>query len=157
VGIWRFIVGSLPKHLRPLFVARKVVGVVVGVRSLVPDQFHKPLFSSAFDLEPHCPLERAQPIVHQKEWHKDRRYTYGHEPFIADMTGRMKDKALGRKLIIELFDQRFDGCPLEPQSELRDAALEKLLIVQRWPINRFHFRARIQSFSSLKNDDAEFV
>jgi len=36
------------------------------------------------------------------------------------------------------------------------AALEKLLIVQRRPINRFHFRARYQSFSSSKNDDAEF-
>jgi hypothetical protein len=69
----------------------------------------------------------------------------------------MKDESLGRKLIIKLFDQRLERRPLEPQTELGDAALEKLLIVQRCPINRFHFRARYKSFSSSENDDAEFV
>ena len=112
---------------------------------------------SAFDFEHHRALERAQPVVDQKERHKDRRNTDRHEPFIADVTGRMKDEPLGRKLIVKLFDQRLECRPLEPQTELGDAAFEKLLIVQRRPINCFHFRARYQSFSSSKNDDAEFV
>src|SRR6266550_6689849 len=138
IGIGCFIVGSLPKNLLPRFVARKVIGVVVSVGRLMPDQFHKPLFSSAFDLEHHCPLQRAQPIVDQKERHKDRRNTDRHEPFIADVTGGMKDEALGRKLIIKLFDQRLECRPLEPQTELGDAALEKLFVTQRCPIGRFH-------------------
>src|SRR6267154_1801702 len=120
-------------------------------------QKSSPIFCSTFDLEHHCPLQRAQPIVDQKERHKDSRNTDRHEPFIADVTARMKDEPLGRKLIIKLFDQRLECRPLEPQTELGDAALEKLLIVQRRPINRFHFRARYQSFSSSENDDAEFV
>src|SRR5204863_7441420 len=61
-----------------------------------------------------------------------------HEPIIADVTGRMKDEALGRKLIVKLFDQRLEYCPLEPQPELGDAALEKLFVTQRCPIGRFH-------------------
>ena len=50
------------------------------------------------------------------------------------------------------------GQVIQPgQALLAVTTLEKLLIVQRCPINRFHFRARYQSFSSSKNDDAEFV
>src|SRR5437763_15013702 len=80
-----------------------------------------------------------------------------YEPYIVEVTARMKEDPHVRKLIIKLFDQRLECRPLEPQTELGDAALEKLLIVQRRRINRFHFRARYQSFSSSENDDAEFV
>ena len=67
------------------------------MRRLVPDQFHEPLRRSALDFEHHRPLQRAQPVVHEKKRHENRRDADRHEPFIADMTRRMKDQALAPK------------------------------------------------------------
>ena len=85
---------------------------------------------SPFDFEHHCPLQRPQPIVHEKKRNEDGRDTDRHEPFIADVTGRMKGESLGRKLVVELPDQRFQRRALEPQTERGDAAFEKFLVAQ---------------------------
>ena len=63
------------------------------MRRLVPDQFHEPLRRPALDFEHHRLLQRAQPVVHEKKRHEDRRDADRHEPFIADVTGRMKRPA----------------------------------------------------------------
>ena len=69
------------------------------------------------DFEHHRALECAQPVVHQKKRNKDRRNPNWDEPFIANMTRRMKHQAFCRKLIIEVPDERFECRALEPQSE----------------------------------------
>ncbi len=96
----------------------------------MPDQFHKPLRRPALDLEHHRLLQLPQPVVHEKKRHEDRRDPDRHEPFIADMTWRMKDQPVRRKLVVKLPDERFDRRALEPQPELGDAALEKFLVAQ---------------------------
>ncbi len=73
------------------------------------------------------PLQRAQPVVDEKKRNENRRDADGHEPFIANMTGRMKREALGRKLVVKLPDERLQRRALKPQTELGDAALEEIL------------------------------
>ena len=74
--------------------------------------------------------KRAQPVVHEKKRNEDRRNTDRHEPFIADVTRRMKHQSLRRKLVVKLLDERLERRALEPQPELGDAAFEKLLVAQ---------------------------
>ena len=66
----------------------------------------------------------------EKKRHEDRRDADRHEPFVADMTGRMKDKSVRRKLVVKLPDERFDPRAVEPQTELGDAAFEKFLVAE---------------------------
>jgi hypothetical protein len=37
-------------------------------------------------------------------------------------------------------DEWFERRAIEPQTERGDAAFEKFLVAERWPIGRFHFR-----------------
>src|SRR5437867_2641761 len=138
ICVRRLLARRLPESLLPLFLARKLVSVGVSVSRLVPHQLHKPLFCSALDLEHHCALQRAQPVVDEEKRHEDRRDADRHEPFIADMTWRMEHESVRRKLVVELPDERFECRAFEPQTELRDAAFEKFLIAERWPIGNFH-------------------
>jgi hypothetical protein len=39
-----------------------------------------------------------------------------------------------------LPDEWFERRTIEPQTERGDAAFEKFLVAERWPIGRFHFR-----------------
>src|SRR5213079_1650082 len=57
VSVRGFLARSASENVPPSFLSRNLVGVVVGVRRLVPDQFQKPFFCSAFDLEHHCALK----------------------------------------------------------------------------------------------------
>ena len=126
----RLFVRRLPESLLPLFLALKLIGVAVSVCRLVSHQFHEPLCRLALDLEHHRPLQRAQPVVHEKKRHEDRRDPDRHKPFIADVTRRMKREPMRRKLVIELTDERFERRSLEAQPELGDAALEKFVVAQ---------------------------
>ena len=56
---------------------------------------------------------------------EDRRDADGHEPLIADVTWRMKDKPVRRKLVVELPDERVECRAVEPQAELGDAPFEQ--------------------------------
>src|SRR4029453_15485423 len=76
--------------------------------------------------------------MHQKERNKDRRNTDWDEPFIANMTWRMKHQALCRKLIVQLSDQRFERFSLKAQTKCGDPAFEKFLVAQGRPIGSFH-------------------
>src|SRR5438034_5541740 len=118
ISIRRLLARRGPESLLPLFLARKLVGIGVRVSRLVPHQFHKPLFRSALDLEHHRPLQRAQPVVDEKKRNENRLDTNWNEPFITDVTGRMKYKAVSRKLVVELPNERFERCAVEPQTEL---------------------------------------
>src|SRR5205814_8043783 len=60
VSVRRLLARRRSESLLPLFLARKLVGIGVGVPRLVPYQLHEPLFRSALDLEHHRPLQRAQ-------------------------------------------------------------------------------------------------
>ena len=68
--------------------------------------------------------------MHEKKRHEDRRDADRHEPFIADVTRRMKHQPVRRKLVVKLLDERFERRALEPQAELGDAAFEKFLVAQ---------------------------
>ena len=96
----------------------------------MPDQFHEPLARPAFHLEHHGFLQLPQPVVHEEKRHEDRRDADRHEPFIADVTGRMESQSFRRQLVVELLDERFERRALKPQPEFGNAALEKLLIVE---------------------------
>ena len=76
----------LSESLLPFFLFRQLIGVAVSVRRFVPDQSHEPLWRSALDFEHHRLLQLAQPVVHEKKRHEDRRDADRHEPFIADMS-----------------------------------------------------------------------
>src|SRR5438552_10848273 len=130
VSVRRFFARRRSKNLLPLFFARKLIGVGVSMPRLVPHQFHKPLARAALDLEHHRPLQRAQPVIDEKKRHEDRRNADRHEPFIADVTWRMKRESLSRKLVVKLPDEWFERRALEPQAELGDAAFEKILVAQ---------------------------
>src|SRR5207249_4590981 len=130
VSVRRLLARRRPENLPPLFLACKLVGVGVGVPGLMPHQLHKPIFRSSLDLEHHRPLQRPQPIVDEKKRNENRRNTDRHEPFIADVTRGMKHESVRRKLVVELLDQWFDRRALEPQTELGDAAFEKILVAQ---------------------------
>src|SRR6266478_6005764 len=110
VSVRRFLARRRSESLLPLFLTRKLIGVGVSVPRLMPHQFHKPLARPSLDLEHHRPLQRAQAVVDEKKRHEDRRDTDGHEPFIADVTWRMKHKSLCRKLVVELPDKRVECC-----------------------------------------------
>src|SRR5438477_8555018 len=130
VSIRRLLARRLSENLLPLFLARKLVSVGVGVPSFVPHQLHKPLFRPPLDFEHHRPLQRAQPVVDEKKWHEDRRDADWNEPLIANVTWRMKHQAVRRKLVVKLLDKRFECRALESQAELGDAAFEKILVAQ---------------------------
>jgi hypothetical protein len=87
------------------------------VTGFVSHQFHEPLRCSPFDFEHHRPLQRAQPVVNEKKWNEDRRYADGDEPFIADVTWRMKHQFLCRKFVVQLSGERLKRRALQPQSE----------------------------------------
>src|SRR6185369_9268029 len=106
----------------------KLKCVAVSVRHLVPHQFHEPLRRFALDFEHHCPLQCPEPIVHEIKRNEDGRDTNRHEPFIADVSWRMKREPSDGKLVVELPDQRFERRALEPQTERGDATLEKFLV-----------------------------
>src|ERR1700726_3160456 len=127
VGVRCLFARRGPKNLPPLFLSRKLVGVGIGMCCLVPHQFHEPFRRLALDLEHHRPLQRTEPVVHEKKRHEDRRDTNGYKPFIADVSWRMKYEPLRRKLVIKLPDKRFESRAIEPQAELGDAAFEKFL------------------------------
>src|SRR6266480_914871 len=130
VSIRRLLARRRPENLPPLFLSRELVGVGVSMRRLVAHQLHKPLFRSSLDLEHHCPLQRAQPVVDEKKRHEDRGDADGHEPLIADVTWRMKHKSVRRKLVVELSDERFESRAIEPQAELGDAPFEKFRVAE---------------------------
>src|SRR5207249_6431374 len=98
----------------------------------------------------HRSLERAQPIVHEKKWHEDRRNAHRHEPFIADVTWRMKELTFRRELVIKLLDQRHERCPLKLQPKCGNAVLEKPFVTQRCPIGRLHLAQSIDPFRLRK-------
>ncbi len=79
-----------PESLLPLFFPRQLIGIAVGMRRLMPHQFHEPLGRPALDLEHHRLFQRAQSIVDEKKGNENRRDADRHEPFIADVTGRMQ-------------------------------------------------------------------
>ena len=66
--------------------------------------------------------------MHEKKRNKDRRNPNRHEPFIADITRRMKHQPLRRKLIVKLLDERLQRRPLELESERGNAPLEQFLV-----------------------------
>jgi hypothetical protein len=47
----RFVVGRFAEGLLPFSFSYERIGVGVGVRGLVPDEFHEPLVGFAFDFE----------------------------------------------------------------------------------------------------------
>src|SRR5205823_12696300 len=128
VSVRRHLARRRPENLPPHFLPRKLVGIGVGVPRLMSHQLHKPLFRSALDLEHHRPLQRPQPVVDEKKRHEDRRNANWHEPFITDVTRRMKHKTVGRKLLVELPDELLECSALEAQAELGDTALDKFLV-----------------------------
>ena len=130
VRVRRFLTRCLPETLLPFFPARQLIGIHVSVTRLVPHQFHKPLRRFAFHFEHHRALQRAQPVVHEKERNENRRDADRYKPFIAYVTRRMKQESLCRKLVIKLPDQRFECRSLEPQAKRGDTAFEKFLIAQ---------------------------
>ena len=77
-----------------------------------------------FDFEHHLLFELAQPVVDEKKRNENRRDADRHEPFIADVTRRMKGQAFGRKLVVELLDERFERRAFESQRQFGDAALQ---------------------------------
>ena len=46
------------------------------------------------------------------------------------MTWWMKRESVGRELVVELPDERFDRRAVEPQAELGDAAFEKFPVAE---------------------------
>jgi len=46
------------------------------------------------------------------------------------VTWRMKQQLVGRKLVVELPDKRFECRALQPQAKLGDAAFEKILVAE---------------------------
>src|SRR5207253_3439251 len=128
VSIRRLLARRGSENMPPLFLSRELVSVSVSMPRLVPHQLHKPLFRSALDLEHHRPLQRPQPVVDEKKRHEDRRNANWHEPFITDVTRRMKHKTVGRKLLVELPDELLECSALEAQAELGDTALDKFLV-----------------------------
>jgi len=102
----------------------------VSVPRLVPHELHKPLGRLPLDLQHHRPLQRAQPVVNEKKRHEDGGDADGHEPFIADVTWRMKHKPVRRKLVVELPDERLERRALELKAEVGDAAFEKILVAE---------------------------
>ena len=57
--------------------------------------------------------------MYEEEWNENRGDTDRYEPFIADVTRRMKHESLRRQFVIELFDQRFECSALKPQAKRR--------------------------------------
>src|SRR4051812_12975229 len=100
------------------------------MRRLVAHQFHEPLLRSAFGFEHHAPLQRTQAIVHKVEGNKDDRNPYWNEPFIAYLARRVKNQSLGRELVVQLLDQWLQRRALQPQTEFRNTAFEKFLVVK---------------------------
>ncbi|PYK88036.1 MAG: hypothetical protein DMF47_01260, partial [Verrucomicrobia bacterium] len=97
-----------------------------------------------------------QPVVREKKRYEDRRDTDRHEPFIADVTRRMKRQPVRRKLVVKLPDERFECRALEPQAQLGDAAFEKILVAQGRPIGSFHFAHGISpSMTAKSKTDAD--
>ena len=78
--------------------------------------------------------------MHQKKRNEDRRNTNWDEPFIANVTWRMKHKAPRLKLLIKLPNEWFERRSFKLQAERGDAAFKKILIAQRCPIGCFHPR-----------------
>ena len=76
----------------------------------------------------------------QKKRNKDRRNPNWDEPFIANVTRRMKREPMRRQLGVKLLDQRFERCSLKTQAKCGDPAFEEFLVAQRCPIDNFHFR-----------------
>src|SRR5262249_46640221 len=113
VSVRRFLTRCLPETLLPFFPARQLIRIHVSVPRLVPHQLHEPLGRLAFHLEHHRALQRAQPVVREKKWDKDGRYPNWNEPFIPNVTRRMKRQAFCRELVIELSDERFERGSLE--------------------------------------------
>ena len=94
VGIRCFLPRCAPEDLAPLFLAGKLIGVGVGVRCFMPHQFHKPFRRTALDFEHHCPLQRAESVVHEKKRYKDRRHAHRYEPFVADVNRWIKGQSM---------------------------------------------------------------
>jgi hypothetical protein len=63
-----------------------------------------------------------QPVVREKERDEDRRDADRHEPFIAEVTRRMKGEALLCELVVELLHQRLELRAVELEAELGDFA-----------------------------------
>ena len=80
--------------------------------------------------------------MHEKKRNENRRDADRHEPFIADVTRRMKHQSLCRKFVVELSDQRFESRALEPQAKRGDAAFEKFLDRSVIPSRHLPCRAR---------------
>src|SRR5436305_15335424 len=117
VSVRCFFPRCLPETILPFFPTRQLITVHVSVPGFMSHQLHEPLRRPPLNFEHHRALERAQPVVHQKEWNENRRDADWNEPFIADMAGWLKHQAFCRKLVVQLSDQRLQRRTLEPQSE----------------------------------------
>ena len=138
VKLWRFVGRGQPERALPLPFPVELIRVGIGVSRFVAHQAHKPLGRFSFDLEHHPALEFPQPLVHEKERNENRRDADRDEPFVADMTGRVKHQALMRQLGVELLNERVQGRALQLQAELRDSFLQQLVVAQVEPIGGFH-------------------
>src|ERR1041385_3850207 len=73
INVRRLIARSFAERFLPLFFARQIIRVAVGVGRFVPDQFHERLRRAAFHFEHHRFFERAEPLVNEKKRNEDRR------------------------------------------------------------------------------------
>src|SRR5436309_13010283 len=124
VSVRRFLLRSMAKQLSPFFLSSEPIGIHVSVTRLVSHQFHEPLRRSAFHFEHHRALQRTQPLVDEKKRNENRRDTDRYEPFIANVTWRMKHQALYRKLVVKLPNKWFECRALKLQGERGNAAFE---------------------------------
>ena len=138
VELRRLLGRSQAESLLPFFLPVELVGVGVGVRRLVAHQLHEPLRRLALDFEDHLALELAQPVMHEKERNEDRRDADRHEPFVADVAGRMKRQPLLRKLVVKLLDERLEFAAFELQAELGNLFLQQLVVAEIDPLGCFH-------------------
>ena len=129
---------SAAKNALPFAFFIKLIGVEVSVGGFVAHQAHEPIGSFAFDFENHFAFEFAQAFVGEEKRDEDRRNANRHEPFVADVAGRLKGQAFLRKLLVKLLDERLEFRAFELEAELRDAFFQQLFVCKIHPIGRLH-------------------
>src|SRR6266487_4748731 len=123
---------------RHFFFFLELKRVETGVRGLVAHQAHEPLRRFAFDFEHQLALKFTQPLMRQEKRNENCRDADRHEPFVADVAGRMEDQSFLRQLAVKLLNERLKLRSLQLEAELGDFALQQLIVAEIGPVGGFH-------------------
>ncbi len=106
----------------------------------VAEQPHEPVGRAALGLEHDLFLEPLQSFVGQVKRDPDRRHADRAKPFIRQETGRLVSQPARVQFAIQFLDPTLKRRTRELETELANAQLEQLLVVQPGPFHGGHGR-----------------